>query len=90
MVILAANTIIAVDFTKMARGETVEALVVEGVAVEGVVVKETLEAIGTGATKVTKETRTTLILMEIKGVDIIIDMTIVEVKTIKINNICKR
>ena len=94
MAITAADTIIAVDFTKIASGEAVETLVVEavvevvaveGVAVEGVVVEKTLEAIGTGATKVTKETRIKLILMEIKGVDITIDMTIVEVITINKN-----
>ena len=95
MAITAADTIIAVDFTKIASGEAVETLGVEvgavdGVAVKGVVVEKTLEAIGTGATKVTKETRIKVILIEIKGVDMTIDMTIVEVITIKINDICTR
>ena len=70
------------------EGVAVEVVVVEEVAVEGVVVEETLEAISTEATKVTKETRTKVILVEIKGVDITIEMTIVEAITLRINDIC--
>ena len=81
MAITAAGTIIAVDFTKTAREEVVETLVGE-VVVEGVAAEETLEEIGMGATKVTKETGTKEMMGEIEGVDITIEMTIVEVITI--------